>query len=123
MTEIQESIRGALATRLREARKVAGLTQSQVAKLLAMHRPTISEIEAGNRRVSAEELTKFADTYDVTVSWLLGESAEQLEVDDPRLQLAARELSKLKPDDLNRLLRLLASMRNADKDDDGGARK
>ena len=125
MTQIHESIRGVIATRLREARKVAGLSQGQVAKLLTMHRPTISEIEAGNRRVSAEELTKFAETYDVTVSWLLGESAEQLEADDPRLQLAARELGKLKPDDLDRLLRLLASMRNSDTetDDDGGARK
>lgn len=125
MTEGQESIREAIATRLREARKVAGLSQGQVARLLAMHRPTISEIEAGNRGVSAEELTKFAETYDVTVSWLLGESSEQLETDDPRLQLAARELSKLKPDDLERLLRLLASMRNSntDTDDDAGARK
>lgn len=125
MTQIHESIRGVIATRLREARKVAGLSQGQVAKLLTMHRPTISEIEAGNRRVSAEELTKFAETYDVTVSWLLGESAEQLEADDPRLQLAARELGKLKPDDLDRLLRLLASMRNSDTDtdDDGGKRK
>ena len=123
MTEIQVSMRGAIATRLREARKVAGLSQGQVAKLLAMHRPTISEIEAGNRRVSAEELSKFAETYDVTVSWLLGEMAEQLEGDDPRLQLAARELGKLKPDDLGRLLRLLASMRNSDVDDDGGAPK
>jgi len=125
MTEGQESIREAIATRLQEARKVAGLSQGQVARLLVMHRPTISEIEAGNRRVSAEELTKFAETYDVTVSWLLGESSEQLETDDPRLQLAARELSKLKPDDLERLLRLLASMRNSntDTDDDAGARK
>ena len=93
---------------------MAGLSQGQVAKLLEMHRPSISEIEAGNRRVSAEELSKFADTYDVTVSWILGETAEQLEVNDPRLQLAARELSKLKPDDLDRLLRLLASMRSSD---------
>jgi transcriptional regulator with XRE-family HTH domain len=125
MTEIKESLRAAIATRLREARKVAGLSQGQVAKLLAMHRPTISEIEAGNRRISAEELTKFAETYDVTVSWLLGESAEQLETDDPRLQLAARELGKLKPDDLDRLLRLLASMRNSDTntEDGGGTRK
>lgn len=93
---------------------MAGLSQGQVAKLLEMHRPSISEIEAGNRRVSAEELSKFADTYDVTVSWILGDTAEQLEVNDPRLQLAARELSKLKPDDLDRLLRLLASMRSSD---------
>ncbi|WP_196692202.1 helix-turn-helix domain-containing protein [Pseudomonas aeruginosa] len=99
---------------------MAGLSQGQVAKLLVMHRPTISEIEAGNRRVSADELSKFSEVYDVTTSWLLAETAEQLEVDDPRLQLAARELSKLKPDDLDKLLRLLAAMRNT-RDDEGGA--
>ena len=117
MTDNPDTQRSAIAERLREARKAAGLSQGQVAKLLQMHRPTISEIEAGNRRVSAEELVKFAETYDVTVSWLLGETAEQLEMNDPRLQLAARELSKLKPDDLDRLLRLLASMRSSDADE------
>lgn len=122
MTDSAEPHRSAIAERLREARKAAGLSQGQVAKLLQMHRPTISEIEAGNRRVSAEELMKFAETYDVTVSWLLGETAEQLEVNDPRLQLAARELSKLKPDDLDRLLRLLASMRSSDTGEGGGAK-
>lgn len=119
MTDNPETQRSAIAERLREARKAAGLSQGQVAKLLQMHRPTVSEIEAGNRRVSAEELVKFAETYDVTVSWLLGETAEQLEMNDPRLQLAARELSKLKPDDLDRLLRLLASMRSSDAEEGG----
>lgn len=120
MNENLEAHKSAIAKRLREARKAAGVSQGQVAKLLSMHRPTISEIEAGNRRVSADELVKFADTYDVTVSWLLGESSEQLSLDDPRLQLAARELSKLKPDDLDRLLRLLASMRTTEPGSEGG---
>jgi len=119
MTDSPDTQRSAIAERMREARKAAGLSQGQVAKLLQMHRPTVSEIEAGNRRVSAEELVKFAETYDVTVSWLLGETAEQLEMNDPRLQLAARELSKLKPDDLDRLLRLLASMRSSDAEEGG----
>ncbi len=117
MTDNQEDKRLLIASRLREARKMAGLSQGHVAKILEMHRPTISEIEAGNRRVSAEELSRFAEIYDVTVSWLLAESPEQLDTDDPRLQLAARELSKLKPDDLDRLMRLLASMRNSDSDE------
>ena len=103
--------RALVAARLREARKLAGISQGQVAKLLGVHRPSISEIEAGNRRVSAEELSQLATIYDVTVSWLLAETVDKLEESDPRLQLAARELSKLKPDDLDRLLRLLASMR------------
>ena len=120
MTVNLDTQRSAIAERLREARKAAGLSQGQVAKLLQMHRPTVSEIEAGNRRVSGEELVRFADTYDITVSWLLGETAEQLEMNDPRLQLAARELSKLKPDDLDRLLRLLASMRSSEGEEGGG---
>lgn len=122
MTESPESKRIQIAKRLRNAREAAGVSQGQVARLLGMHRPTISEIEAGNRRVSAEEIKTFAETYDVTVSWLLGESAEQLETDDPRLQLAARELSKLKSEDLDRLLKLLASMRNSNEEGKDGPR-
>jgi len=110
----QDPKRLLVAARLREARKLAGISQGQVAKLLGVHRPSITEIEAGNRRVSAEELSKLADIYDVTVSWLLAETADKLAESDPRLQLAARELSKLKADDLDRLLRLLASMRGDD---------
>lgn len=96
---------------------MAGLSQGQVAKIMGMHRPTISEIEGGNRRVVAEELTKFAEICDVTISWLLAETPEKLDTDDPRLQLAARELSKLKSEDIDRLIRLLASMRNVDSND------
>lgn len=121
-TDRQDHKRALVAARLREARKLAGLSQGQVAKLIGVHRPSISEIEAGNRRVSAEELSQLAEIYDVTSSWLLAETAEKLDQDDPRLQLAARELSKLKPDDLDRLLRLLASMRVADSDE-GTSRK
>jgi transcriptional regulator with XRE-family HTH domain len=104
--------RGLIAGRIREARKMAGLSQGQVAKLLGLHRPSVSEIEAGNRRVSAGELARLAELFDVSVSWLLGEAEDSVDPRDPKLQLAARELSKLKPDDLDRLLRLLAAMRD-----------
>lgn len=70
-------------------------------------------MEAGNRRVSAEELTQLAGIYDVSVAWLLGDAPEVLDSQDPRLELAARELSKLKSDDLDKLLKLLAAMRDA----------
>jgi hypothetical protein len=48
----------------------------------------------------------------VGVAWLLGETPDTLDAQDPRLELAARELTKLKPDDLDRLLKLLAAMRS-----------
>lgn len=115
MTESIDEKRAAVAARLREARKMAGLSQGQVAKMLSMHRPTISEIEAGNRRVSAEEISRFSEIYDVSVSWIIGEAEEKLATDDPKLQLAARELNKLKPEDLDRLLKLLAAMKGANE--------
>lgn len=114
MSDTDDNKRERVAERIREARKSAGLSQGQVAKLMDLHRPTISEIEAGNRRVTAEELTALAEMFDVTVAWLVGEASETVETDDPRIQLAARELKKLKPDDLERLMRLLASMRSSD---------
>jgi transcriptional regulator with XRE-family HTH domain len=80
--------------------------------MLGLHRPSVSEIEAGNRRVSADELARLAGIYDVNVAWLLGEAPDTLDAQDPRLELAARELTKLKPDDLDRLLKLLAAMRS-----------
>ena len=112
MTEIDSAKRAQIAERLREARKLAGLSQGHVAKLLGLHRPSVSEIEAGNRRVSADELAKLVEVYDVSVAWLLGEAPDTIDAQDPRLELAARELSKLKPDDLERLLKLLAAMRS-----------
>lgn len=122
MTELDPAKRPQIAERLKEARKLAGLSQGHVAKMLGLHRPSVSEMEAGNRRVSADELAQLAAIYDVSVAWLLGETPEALDAQDPRLELAARELTKLRPDDLERLLKLLAAMRSdspANGDDRG----
>lgn len=110
MTEAIEK-KAIIASRIREARRMAGLSQAQVAQILGLHRPSISEIEAGNRNVSAEEIAQLAEMFDVKASWLLGEDADKVDIYDNKLQLAARELQKLKPEDLDRLLTILASMR------------
>jgi len=104
--------RRAIAQRLRLARENAGLSQGQVAKKLDLQRPSISEIEAGRRRVSAEELARLAVLYHVDTAWLTGEATS---VDTDRVELAARELAKLKPDDLNRVMDLLKALRKDDK--------
>lgn len=107
-----ERIRLQIAERLRAARELAGLSQGQVARLLDMHRPTISEAEAGRRRISAEELAAFAKLYSVSTAWLTGESPEA-QPHDPRVVLAARELSKLRPADLEKVIWLLAALRKS----------
>jgi transcriptional regulator with XRE-family HTH domain len=120
MSNTESAKRSLIAERLKEARKLAGLSQGHVAKILDLHRPSVSEMEAGNRRVSADELARLAEIYDVSVAWLLGEAPETLDAQDPRLELAARELTKLKPDDLDRLLKLLAAMRSDSTPNTGG---
>jgi transcriptional regulator with XRE-family HTH domain len=109
-----ESKRMVIANRLRIARMQAGLSQAQVAHLMKIRRPAISEAEAGKRRISAEELGELARIYGVNTSWLSGtESQEAAE----KVELAARELAKLKPDDLDRLLQLLSTLRTEGGDE------
>ena len=120
MSNTESAKRSLIAERLKAARKLAGVSQGHVAKMLGLHRPSVSEMEAGNRRVSADELARLAEIYDVSVAWLLGEAPETLDAQDPRLELAARELTKLKPDDLDRLLKLLAAMRSDSTPNTGG---
>jgi transcriptional regulator with XRE-family HTH domain len=103
----------AIAERLRKAREYAGLSQTQAANQLKLHRPTVSEIEAGRRKVNAEELVAFADLYDVSVTWIIGEDVASMENSTDRIELAARELSKLKPEDLDKLIDLLKALRKS----------
>ncbi len=98
-----------IASRLKLAREMAGLTQGQVAQSLGWHRPTVSEIEAGRRRVQAEELATLAELYGVNVPWIMGEGRSN-EISD-RAMLAARELDKLTDEDLERLLQLIRALK------------
>lgn len=112
MSTTDQERRLATATRLKEARRLAGLSQGQVAAMMKLHRPSVSEIEAGNRRVSAEELSRLAEIYDVSIGFITGDAPASLSIDDPRLQLAARELKNLPPESLEKLLQALAALRS-----------
>ena len=109
--QIKSSKSECIASRLRTARELAGLSQGQVARKMGAHRPTISEIEAGRRRVTAEELNEFAQLYCVTVSWLACEDTDSHDPDKDKIYLAARELSKLKKEDQERLFQIIRVIR------------
>jgi Zn-dependent peptidase ImmA (M78 family)/DNA-binding XRE family transcriptional regulator len=52
-----------LGRRLKNAREACGLTQDDVAQEMSLGRPTIAQIELGNRSVSGLELSRFAYLY------------------------------------------------------------
>ena len=59
------------AKKLKEARMKAEIIQDEAAALMNVTRRAISEMEAGKRSVSAEELAQFSRIYKVDVRELL----------------------------------------------------
>ena len=100
-----------IATRVKQARELSGLSQAQVAKLLKLHRPSISEIEAGRRNVTADELSKLAEIYSVDLKWLAGAEQTPHDGKEERVRFAARQLANLKTDDLDKVMNLLRALR------------
>jgi transcriptional regulator with XRE-family HTH domain len=95
MKPIDVSERLAIARRLKQARVKAGVSQEKVARMMNLHRPTISALEAGARRLAAEEIVPITRLLGVSVAWLLEEEAELTEGMDgiARLNLPADALA------------------------------
>ena len=56
---------------LKQARIDAGLTQTEVSKLIPCHQSTISKKEKGLRPIYASELVRFAEIYNKTLNYFL----------------------------------------------------
>ena len=92
-----------LGTRLKKAREYLGLTQEDVAKLIGVSRVIITNIEAGIRKVSAEELSKFSKIYGWTMEELLeGEKEERMAI-----PMFARTFSELSKEDQDEIMNLI----------------
>ena len=83
-----------LGERLKKLREYLGMSQQYVAECTGIPRSAVSDIERGQRRVDAVELTKFARLYQVPVSWLLDED-EQASADTHALALFTRKFGRL----------------------------
>src|SRR5688572_15334286 len=92
-----------LGKRLAEARTAAGLTQVQVARMLNLPRPSVTEMESETRRVSAGELKELGRIYRVSVEWLAGENVEER---NRQVKMAARKLTGLKDDDFRMMVKI-----------------
>ncbi len=57
--------------RIKELREQLGISQQRLADLLGVLRPTISQIENGERRVSVDELIKLSEIFNLSVESLL----------------------------------------------------
>ena len=93
-----------LGERLREARKYLGLKQEEVANYLKIPRTALTDIENGQRRVEAIELTRLAKLYRQPVGFFMGEdeAAASMPADIVHLARRAADLSQQDRDELGR---------------------
>lgn len=109
-----------LGDKLKKHREYLGMSQQYVAECTGVPRTAVSDIERGQRKVDAVELTKFARLYQQPVSWLLDED-EQASPDAHALSLLTRKYGRLTGHDLAQLedfAAFLAARRAAALDED-----
>lgn len=58
--------------RVRELRRRSGMMQKELAGIVGVARPTVSEWETGRKDPSGERLMKLAELFDVTTGVVLG---------------------------------------------------
>jgi len=102
--EDDEEERRRLGERLREARKYLGLKQEEVAAYLKIPRTGLTDIENGQRRVEAIELTRLARLYRQSVGYFTGEdeASASLPADVAHLARRVADLSAQDREELGR---------------------
>lgn len=89
--------------RLKNARKCLKLSQEFVAKQMNLSRPTISAIESGQRKVTAEELGKFSKLYGISTDELMNGKTD----DSSETVMFARAFSELSDIDKREIMSLI----------------
>ena len=92
----------ALYERIKEARTELHLSQDYVAKFLGVNRTAIVEIESGTRKVSADELGKFSELFQIPADELLNGRSTEMPV-----QMFARRFGALDEADQQEILNLI----------------
>lgn len=110
-----EEERRRLGDRLREARKYLGLKQEEVATYLKIPRTALTDIENGQRRVEALELTRLAKLYRQPAAFFTGEDevAASLPVGVAHLARQAAALSEQDQNELGRFAEYLRARARA----------
>ena len=92
----------ALYERIKEARTELHLSQDYVAKFLGVNRTAIVEIESGKRKVSADELGKLIELFQIPADELLNGRSTEMPV-----QMFARRFGALDEADQQEILNLI----------------
>jgi len=103
--------------RLKAARALRGLSQSELAKFAKLQASAVSHFETGARKPSLANIRKLADALNVSTDYLLGRSGEVSGA--PTADVLFRDIAKLSADDREVIQQVVAAQLAAKK---GGAK-
>ena len=92
-----------ISEKLREARLKLGFSQEYVANCLGISRSAITQIELGNRKINADEITEFCKLYHLSADYIL--NTENIETNQ---SVFARGFNELDDKDQQEILNLIA---------------
>ncbi|MFQ5456434.1 MAG: type II toxin-antitoxin system antitoxin SocA domain-containing protein [Nitrospirota bacterium] len=84
-----------LAKRIKNLREEVGFSQETLAKKLGVSRVVISQIENGERKVSAEEITKLSKIFNLSVDTLVGLKKDMAVVLEKETELKKRKQMRI----------------------------
>lgn len=96
-----------LGERIRDLRKARGWSQERFADVCGVHRTYMGHLERGEKNVSFNTLVRLADALGITLSELLAEETGR------SVKKHAPRPTRLRPDDLNSVIRELNQRRIA----------
>jgi len=99
----KDSTAAVLGSRIRQARKDAGLSQARLAQLLSTTQSAISLYEAGQRTVGIDVLLNVARLLNRPLHYFLSAVDVVLYVRDSRIESLVQELER-RPQDIDELL-------------------
>ena len=100
----------AIGDKIQTLRKQHGWSQQQLAKKIGTSGPIIGRYERGEMTPSVEVAKKLADTFDVTLDFLVDDTGKTAEIKDKAMLQRIMEIQALDSEDQKTIVHVLDSL-------------
>ncbi|MGD8847803.1 MAG: helix-turn-helix transcriptional regulator [Desulfobacteraceae bacterium] len=100
----------AIGDKIQTLRKQHGWSQQQLAKKIGTSGPIVGRYERGEMTPSVEVAKKLADTFDVTLDYLVDDTGRAAEIKDKAMLRRIMEIQALDTEDQKTIVHVLDSL-------------
>ena len=107
-----------LGKTIKNIREEKGMTQQQMAELIAMHRSNYSKVESGERELSIEAISKISKYFGMTIDQLVnfdGNIPEEITVEDKTLAEQIKMIQQLDTEEKNMIFKMIDTFLTQEK--------